>query len=111
MSQVKNNFLISWSGSATSAAVDIYSNGAPMALVIPNSFGATSITLTASKSLGGAYYPVVDETNTAITITVDGTTGKWYDLTNIFPASVKFVKFVASTSITKEATLVARDVT
>ena len=104
-----NNFQVTWTSSATSAAVDIYTRQAPMGLVIPDSFGATSITFEASTAIDGTYYAVKDESGAAITVTIDGTTGAWYDLTNIFPASVKFVKLVASTSITTTATLVGRD--
>jgi hypothetical protein len=80
-----------------------------MALITPASFGATSITFEAATTFGGTYTPVYDETGAAITITVSSTNAGWYDLTNIFPASVQFVKLVASASITKTATLVGRD--
>lgn len=110
MTNVKNAYTVTWSGSATSLEVPILSNGSPMALVLPASFGATSITFTASITPGGTHYPVKKEDNTSITVTVDSTNSGWYDLTNIFPASVRYVKLVASTSITKTGYLVARDV-
>lgn len=111
MSENKSAFDIVWNGSATSLPIDIFTNGSPMALVVPASFTATSLTLQAAiRDINGTYFNVKNESNSAITITVDGTAAGWYDLTSIFPASVRYVKFVASSSITNTATLVTRDV-
>lgn len=112
MSENKSAFGVVWNGSATSLPIDLFTNGTPMALVVPASFTATSISFTAAvRALDGTYYTVKNESGATITVTVDGTNAGWYDLTNIFPASVRFVKLVASTSITNTAELVVRDVT
>lgn len=105
-----NNFSITWTASATSAAVDIFTRQPPMGLVIPASFGATSVTFEAAPTADGTYYPVRDDRGQAITVTIDGTNAAWYDLTNIFPASIRWVKLVAGSSITQTATLIGRDV-
>jgi hypothetical protein len=104
------NYTVTWTSSATSAALDIITVSPPMALVIPASFGASTITFEAAPTTDGTYAPVYDETGAAISITVNASTAGWYDLTNIFPASVRFVKLVAGSSITQTATLVGRDV-
>lgn len=109
----KNLFTVKFEGSATSNAADIPSSQVPIGIITPDSFGATSITFKGSTD-GTTFYDVADETNTVITATVDATTGKWYDLSNIFPISLgrailqgnAKVKLVASTSITKAVTLI-----
>ncbi len=105
----KNDYEVEWAGSTTSGVIDLYSKGAPMAIVTPASFGATAITFEAATSANGTFAPVNKEDGTAISVTVSDTAAGWADLTNIFPASVRYVKLVAGSSITQTATLVTRD--
>ena len=99
---------ISFVGSATSGAVELWNTGYPVGMMIPAGFTATTISFQASDTLAGTYAPVKDETGATITVTVDGTNASWVDLTNIFPASVKFMKLVAGTSITNTVELIQR---
>lgn len=105
----KNQYPVTITASTTSAAIDLYDKGYPVAIITPASLGATAITFTAALTSGGTYLPVKNEAGNSITVVVDTSSAGWYDLTNIFPSSVRFIKVVANASITKNLTLVTRD--
>ena len=77
-----------------------------LALITPTNLGATAITFKASIAPDGTFIDVNDETGAKITVTVHTSNAGWADLTNIFPASVRFVKIVSGTSLAN-----AKDIT
>jgi hypothetical protein len=99
---------VSFAGSATSGAFEIWNAGTIVGINVPASFTATSLRFQASETLTGTYADVKNEAGNNIVITVDGANASWIDLTNVFPISVKFGKLVASTSITNTVELIQR---
>lgn len=75
-------------------------------LITPASLGATAITFKAATTDNGTFIDVNDETGAKITVTVHTSNAGWADLTNIFPASVRFVKVVTGTALAN-----AKDIT
>lgn len=111
--QNNNSYLVqdvNFVGSATSTEIISLSGGSPVAIITPASLGATTFTFTAATSPTGTFYPVNDQTGTAITVTVSTSAAGWADITSIFPASVQYVKVISGTSITKTIQLVSRNV-
>jgi hypothetical protein len=101
-----------FTGSATSDVVDLGAE-AVMQIRTPDSFTATTITVE-GQNADGDYetIKIVDSSLTAndFTITVDGTTGYAYDVTAVFPAGSRKVRFVASASITDAIEVITRRV-
>lgn len=62
-----------------------------LGLLTPASLGGTTITFNAGILPSDTFVQVRDETNTAILVNVDATSSYYYDLTNIFPASLEFI--------------------
>ena len=100
---------LAFTASADSAPI---SAGLILGIQTPASFGATSITMLYSETVGGTYIPVYTEAGTTSPIgitNVDPTNAAFYDLSNNFPIALSkvdnlicgYIKFRASTSITK----------
>ena len=101
---------VSFTASATSAEIDLGAE-AIMQIRTPDSFTATTITVQGENADGDfENLKVVDFSLAAsdFTIGVDGSTGYAYDVTSVFPAGSRKVRFVASTSITKDIVIVKR---
>lgn len=91
-----------------STASDEFEVGSEMIMGFdtPDSFGATTIKLQKAQKKGGTYTDVyivgADMIPVLFQITVDASTGRSYSLTSVFPADVRFARFVAGSSITKD---------
>lgn len=88
---------------ATSAAVDLY--GTDLAgIFIPSTFDGTTITFTASATLGGTYVAVQDGAGNALTLTT--TASRYVPISNLAQISgLRFIKLVCGTTQTTTDTV------
>lgn len=101
---VAYDLMAAFSASNLSNAIDL-SGCKIVGFVTPASLGTTALSVQAATTENGTYIDVVDETGAVITATVSTSAANWCDLTNIFPASIRFIKLKAGTSITADVIL------
>jgi len=87
----------------TSNAVD--SSGAVLCgVIIPANMEGTSLTFTTSTEADGTYVPLRDKGNAAISVT-HSTAAGFFSLYDVLPFGLNFMKVVAGSSQTGEASL------
>lgn len=94
------------SGGTTSGAVDL-SGCTLVGLFIPSTFDGTTITITASTTLGGTYVTVQDGDGSSSAFTITTTASRYVPLDNLaIPAGLVFIKLVAGSSQTTTDTVI-----
>lgn len=98
-----------FTAAADSAVIDI-GGCKVVGLITPASLGVTAIKFKAATAADGTYLPLKDETGTEISVTVDTSNAGWYDLSDIFPVSVRHIKLSVASTITKNVTLATMNI-
>lgn len=78
-------------------------------LITPASLGVAALTFKAAPSLSGTYIDVKDYQNNTITVTVDASTAYHYDISDIIPTGIQFIKLAGAATDAKVVTLIVRD--
>lgn len=90
----------------TSSAVDL-SGCTLVGLFIPSTFDGTTLTITASSTLGGTYVSVQIDHTSAAAYTITSTASRYVPLANLdIPAGLQYVKLVAGSTQTTTDTVI-----
>lgn len=90
----------------TSNAVDL-SGCRLVGLFLPSTFDGTTLTITASSTLGGTYVPVQVDHTSAAAYTITSTASQYVPLANIdILAGLQYIKLVAGSSQTSTSTVI-----
>jgi len=82
-----------------------------MGVLTPTSLGSAQVSFKGALSFTGDYFDVYDSANALIKLTVDSSSARYYDMTSVFPAGVRYVKLVATGATdSKVLKLIAREV-
>lgn len=104
---------LSFTASTTSDELDL-KDSTVVGVIIPASFTATTLKLQSSNQSGGTFVDVelvaADMTVATFQWTVDGTNRSQYSLGGSFPPDVRYVKFVAGTSITADIIVITKEI-